>query len=220
MRRNLPLPLTPEEVTVKLDYSFFEQGSMSRSAELSYQTFYDNYIKTNVLAPETYNLTFSQSSSAVQKINGRWDSADGIKLLEGTYLVNGISRPADYYFSNKMFLSFSEDVTVTKETQSIILKAHYDCFLLMFDSSSIKTIKAKFESNSGGTDLSKLGNEYYIFVNAKTNKEGRALEILITRTNGSTVELALAKMPFENGKYYFFNDISNSFDIDPMENGN
>lgn len=32
--------------------------------------------------------------------------------------------------------------------------------------------------------------------------------------------LELDDIPFEKGKYYYFNDIDNSFNIPPMEEGN
>ena len=37
--------------------------------------------------------------------------------------------------------------------------------------------------------------------------------------DGKSSSIELDDMPFEKGKYYYFNDISNSFDIPPMEAG-
>lgn len=41
--------LVPEEVTVNIDYDFWESGSMSRSGVDLYTNFYNKYVKTKVI---------------------------------------------------------------------------------------------------------------------------------------------------------------------------
>ena len=38
--------------------------------------------------------------------------------------------------------------------------------------------------------------------------------------NGDNLEVVFGTLPIEIGKYYYFNDITNSFDIPKMESGN
>ena len=217
---NEPAP-EPQEVEVKLDYSLFESGSMTRSGETVYQQFYNDFIKTKELAPKTYSLSFVANNKYVQQVSGKWGIDDAVLLREGTYSVSGTSAPADgTYFSDYMYLLFNEEVNISKEMTKLTLNAKYDCFLLMFDAVNIKTISATFSTYSGGSELSKAGNTYYLFVNSTKNGEGRDLYIKLTRQNGSNVELNIAAMGLQKGKYYYFNDMTNSFDIDPMENGN
>lgn len=52
-----PIQSEPEEVEIKLDYTFVERGNMTRSAgEDVYNTFYEKYIKTKKLTPKTFNI--------------------------------------------------------------------------------------------------------------------------------------------------------------------
>lgn len=215
-----PTPTT-QEVEVKLDYSLFESGSMSRSGESVYQKFYDEYIKTKILTPKTYSLVFVKGSKYTMKVSGTWDSNDAIKLLEGEYAVTGTSAPTDAYVSDVAYLNFNENVSIAKDTEKVTLRATYDCFLLMFDASTIETASWKFETNTGTNELFKVDNLYYMFVyQTYSDSERRDMILNIKRNNGATIELNITNMGLSKGKYYYFNNTTNSFDIDPMENGN
>lgn len=52
--------LVPEEVTVNIDYDFWESGSMSRSGVDLYTNFYNKYVKTKLLTPTTYSLSLTR----------------------------------------------------------------------------------------------------------------------------------------------------------------
>lgn len=219
---------TQEEVSVKLDYAFFEQGSMSRSGEASYQAFYDEYIKTKQLAPSQYSLSFRSENKEYESVSGTWNETI-YKLREGEYDVTGETYPAAYhsnsipnkkYLGNYMFLSFDERIAITKETESVTLSAKYDCYLLLFSSDNITKITAYVDSY--GTDINKVGNYYPIFVLA--NEESAAalknLRLDVSKKDGTVIELNVGNMQFEKGKYYYFNEMSNSFDVPPMAAGN
>lgn len=216
-----PTP-TPEEVSVKLDYALFEQGSMSRSGESLYDSFYNSYIKTKQIAPKTYNLQFRNENGAViAEMVGAWDNDDAIRLLEGKYRVSGDSEPKaastiGKVASDSLTLMFKEEVNISKATTTLTLKAQYDCFLLLFDASSISNIKIE-KSAYGSTECAKTEDNglYYIFITDKTG-----LSLQIKRTNNALISIDLNTLAFEKGKYYYFSDLTNSFDIDPMESGN
>ncbi len=214
------------DVEVNLDYTFFESGSMSRSAEATYQEFYDNYVKTKLIAPKSYELTFKTEGGAIaQTVSGVWNGTS-VLLKEGQYNVTGKSYHANYtsqnngirYVCDSLYLSFEEPISISKETKTLVLKAKYDCYLLLFKEENIKSIQSTF-----GVDPQKAGAVYYLFVNADTYKwmnDTVKLSIIIYKKDGTRINQTIGNMGFEVGKYYFFDDMTNSFDIDPMPNGN
>lgn len=220
-------PVAPKaEVKVGLDYAFLESGSMSRSGETAYQEFYNNYVKTKQIAPKSYELTFkTEDGTIAQTVSGPWIGSS-VVLKEGNYTVTGNSYHSNFRSDNKsvryvcdsLYLSFEEPVSITKETVKLVLKAQYDCYLLLFNEANIKTIQTTF-----GVNPQKAGSVYYLFVNADTYKWmdlNYSLSIIINKKDGTRIDLSIGGMGFEVGKYYFFNDMTNSFDIDPMPNGN
>lgn len=215
----------PTEVTFKLDYSFVESGSMSRATnDEVYFSFYENYIKTKQLTPKSYSLTFTnKTTGAVATINGLWDNKDGIRLPEGEYEVTGISEPQNNpYPSDTVYLSFKESVNIQKDMESLNLTAIYDSFLLMLDGNNYKKVSynAYDATMASGKiiPLSKMGSNYILFVESFYNYKNHVLQL--TRNDKQTSTIELKQIPFEKGKYYYFNDITNSFDIPPMESGN
>ena len=209
-----------EEVSVTLNYSLFESGNMARSGETEYQQFYDAHIKTKELTPTQYSLSFISGAKLPMKVTGTWGEKDAVKLLEGEYTVTGTSAPTDRYISNTAYLKFNESVAITKDTENITLNADYDCFLLMFSTTNISSATWKFDTIMSGTDLGCVDNVYYMFVNQDKNGENRDLIVTLNRPNGAVVTLNITSLSLQKGKYYYFNDVTNSFDIDPMESGN
>lgn len=211
----------PHEVNVSLSYSLVESGSMTRNSGEVYSDFYEKYIKTKQLAPKTFELTFTnKETGATAVIRGDWNKKHSFKLLTGIYEVTGISHPQANNCIDSLYLCFNENVTITNETTGINLTANYDSYLLMFDKSDKKDIKLIFSSSTGGSgttySLNNTDNLYYAFI-YELLSIGRNY-ISISR-DGKSSSIELDDMPFEKGKYYYFNDISNSFDIPPMEAG-
>lgn len=219
-----------EEVSVKLDYAFFEQGSMSRSGESVYESFYNDYVKTKILAPYSYELTFMVEDKVIASMKGPWGGA-GIRLKEGDYKIVGSSIPKIYSsyqgaedICDSLYLNFNEHVSITKVTEKITLTAKYDCYLLLFNADNIKSITASF----GDKKLAQIGNVYYLFVRkdyyttqGSYGPYNTELCLDIVKKDGTKIDnLEIGKQGFEKGKYYYFNDMTNSFDIDPMVDGN
>lgn len=224
------LTVLPDDVTVKLDYSFFESGDMSRNGETAYQGFYDNFIKTKQIAPYSYSLTFKSENTGEAVMTGAWGGS-GICLKEGAYTVNGdcfpkISSSAKGAndICDSLYLTFNEPITITKSTEKVTLSAIYDCYLLLFDATSIKSITASF----GNKKLNQLGDLYYLFVRqdyyttqGSYGPYNTYLSLDIVKKDGTNINyFKIGGTGFEKGKYYFFNDMTNSFDIEPMPNGN
>lgn len=223
----------PQEATITIDYTFAESGSMSRATGGEvYGNFYDKYIKPKVLTPKTYYLEFKEVSNngTILTINGEWGEKRGIRLPEGEYLVAGYSRPIEKYAdqpaylpSDTVYMLFEETVSITKDMDELVLNAKYDSFLLLFDYGNMTSI----ELNVGPRQLNHDESCYWLFVKDKhyTNWDNgfsftHYLSTEITRPNGDVINLEFGQLPLKKGKYYYFNDMTNSFDLQPMESGN
>lgn len=213
--------LVLEEVTVNIDYDFWESGNMSRSGADLYTNFYNKYIKTKLLTPTTYTLSLSTKDVPKSTtINGYWGNKDGIRLVEGTYNIYGTSNPISSKASiDTLSMSFSEKVAITKETTSITLTAKHSSFMLIFDASNTTSIdySGYLHGGYGTYSLAKKDDIFYIFISKDIEESDK---IVITRKNKKQVTINLYGLPFEKGKYYYFNDVTNSFDVPPMTEGN
>lgn len=222
-------PYVPQEVEFTLDYTFIESGAMTRATGADvYNDFYEKYIETRQLTPTTYSLTFTnQETGAVATINGRWDKKDGIRLPEGTYNVIGASVPKEGDFkewSDSVYLTFNETISLKKDDARLTLTAIYDSFLLMLDAENTTNVSCK--CTTGVTSSTKKGVPYddklfWIFMQ-KTYYDSKSHDfyLLVTRNDGQKSTIELVDIPFEKGKFYYFNDMTNSFDIPKMESGN
>lgn len=214
-----------EEVVIHLDYSLMESGSMSRAGEDVYSKFYDSYVKSKLLTPKKYTLSFKNKNSySVKNITSEWGSVEGIRLLEGSYTVNGTSSPQYSgntlsFAGDSIWMKFNETIDIGKTDTNIVLNAKYDCFLLLFDAQNIESIYAYSHYNTSKRFYpTQTDGIYYIFINSTTASDER-VKIDIKRKTGASITLDLQYLRFEMGKYYYFNDVTNTFDIEPMEQG-
>lgn len=223
----------PQEANFTLDYTFTESGSMTRATGTEvYGDFYDNYIKTKVLTPRTYHLEFQSISNntAILTIDGQWGTKGGIRLPEGEYYVVGYSRPIETYAKNftylpsdTVYISFNEKVSINKEMTTLTLNAKYDSYLLLFDYGNM----SKIELNIGEKQLSHDNACYWVFAkeNSWTNWDNgfsftHYLSAKIVRKNGDNIDVEFGRLPLTPGKYYYFNDMTNTFDLPLMDSGN
>lgn len=222
----------PQEVEFTLDYTFAESGSMTRATgEEIYSSFYDKYIKTKQLTPTTYSLTFTNVATGAKTTinNGVWKNKDAIRLMEGEYTVTGTSAPRpiesellSYYISDTVFISFDETVHISKDMTNINLTAKYDSYLLMFDKDNCNEAyyHVYTDGRTNRKNLYETVNNYILYIHHFPIIGGNDNFIWLIRNDNSQIKIELEKQPFENGKYYYFNDMSNSFDIPKMESGN
>ena len=221
----LPSDEPKEEVELKLDYTFAESGDMTRATGSEvYSTFYEKYIKTKVLTPRNYTLTFNDkvTGSSVATFKGSWESKDGVRLPEGEYIVTGTSSPIFkdiVHASDSVYISFQDTVRITKDMTTLVLKANYNAYLLMFDAKDVRDIFYSY-GNGGKIPLVKTNEDiYYLFIESLVYTN-YANYINLYRNSGAVNRIMLESIPFSKGKYYYFNDMTNSFDIPMMESGN
>lgn len=212
----------PTNVSLYLDFSFTEGESMSRANSDVYTQFYNEKIKTKELVPDKYQISFkNKETGASYEFNGKWSAKDMITLLTGKYTVTGTCYDTETnYFQSSVSVKFEEDIEVKETTSSITLKAVYDSFLVFFNKSNLTSLEycANTESNSMHSIEATYGDFYYLF--SRDLSSTYNLYIQGKRSNGSSFKVYTSKIPFEKGKYYFFNDATSSFEIPAMEAGN
>lgn len=210
----------PQEVEFKIDYSF-SSGDMTRATNADiYDSFYKSHIVTRELTPDRFELIFTNKETGQKnEVNGLWSENGLINLVEGTYTVTGKSHDYnDWYAKDKAILSFNDEITINKNTESIVLKALWDCPLLFFSTSNTKSVVYKWGDALQLDEIKKLDGYYYCFM--KGFSSGNNSCFIITRTNGETIKVYSDKLKLEKGKYYFFNDVTSGFDLEPMTPGN
>lgn len=227
----------PQEVEFTLEYTFIESGSMTRASatratgEEVYDMFYKKYIKNKILTPKNYYIEFKNKNDiVVLTTKGKWGENNGIRLPEGEYTVTGYSYPVEKYAdkpihlpSDTVYIKFDEKVNIIKDMRLLTLNAKYDSYLLLFD----KVNKSKIEVSEVQKMLNNDESCYWLFSkeDSWTNWDNgfsfqHSLTANIYMDNGDHLEVAFGKLPLVIGKYYYFNDMTNSFDIPKMESGN
>ena len=222
----------PQMVNVKLDFTFEQSGDMTRAngAE-TYAAFYEKYIKTQKLTPKNYSLEFrkKETNELILSKKGIWNSEEGLQLPEGTYIVSGTSYPKEKYSespSDTVYISFGEEVEITKSTTQLTLTANYASYLLLFDASNIDDIT--LYDNSTGDRNKKLTKDedcYWLFMKDNQhfyNHSWYYYTFHVYLNNSNKVNLYTGTQSYKYGKYYFYqyNDISNGYNIPEMQPGN
>ncbi|MBE6198467.1 MAG: hypothetical protein E7141_07345 [Rikenellaceae bacterium] len=200
-------------VDVCFGVKFVESGSMSRTtADEVYQEFYNKHIATKELVENSYKLTIeNEQGSVIATIDGTWDKTT-IQLLTGKYKVTGKST---CYDRSKVSLKFDEMITVSS-SETINLTAQYDCFLLLFPR---KNATYSYYSDDDYTfPLPNIDDLSYLFMS-----DLNSVSTVYYRGKLSSDEAQLKLTPyretFQIGRYYYFNIVTGTFTIPPMENG-
>ena len=210
-----PMEIEKKMAEFTLDYTF-ESGSMSRTNEEVYDDFYENNIKTKVLVADDYNLTFtSKETGTAHNFKGKWSNEDKITLPVGVYKVSGVTY-TNSTCHNKASLKFAKDLEIKADTKQVVLDADYDCWLIMFAKSNIKSIQ--YFCITAKEMLGTYKDYFYAFCQ---NENGYPY-FKVIRENGGSFEFKIEDGAFENGKYYIFNDDNeaSTFNLPKMEAGN
>lgn len=214
----------PTLVSISLDYDFNNTGSMTRSVDAQYTEFYNALVATKKITPDIFNLEFKETKTGmIYNFKGNWSKDNKFEILSGTYSVTGYSSPVTKTIDT-LSLSFKEEITISNTTTSVSLNAANDCYLLLFNAEELQKIVYKAEStsyNAGSITINlksfnnKLFYMYmrYFWYETKNN-------LTLTRKSGGTTVVNINENNFEKGKYYYFNDMSNSFSVPPMQPGN
>ena len=213
-----------ETVSVYLTYTITADngeampGTKASSADV-FDEFYQK-IKSGDLVAPNYSFTFTEKTTgAVYIVDGTWAGKDMVTLRTGTYSVVGTSTAAGENIQDKCSLVFDDEITVDVNSTTIILKANYDCSLIIFSDASIAKL-SNFNGNSS-TDLFKLNNYIYAFIRTKLYADGKQDQAYLegTHTNDTKFKIYTGSLNYEIGKYYVYNDINAAFNLEKMEEG-
>jgi hypothetical protein len=239
-------PANQGNVIVTLDFGFPASGNITAKSESSYLDFYTKYISSKVLTPKTYFLYFQGVNlhNYIQ-VSGKWGIPLLVALPPDRYEVGGFSWPTKYSAcGDTCYLKFNETVDITQTSTNITLKAIYDCSLILLDTTDVKstkliadTIKLPQYRNTVKTTMMKSEDFYHTFLsNNATNGvgqdkiEGLSLKVtsrqkeLITHPEeipfyrNKWVDIPLSLYIWEAGKYYYFSNTSNGYNLSPMTN--
>ena len=208
-------------VDVCFGVKFVESGSMSRGvADDTYQDFYNKHIVTKELVKDDYTLTIKdENENTIAEVKGVWDTTS-IQLLTGKYRVTGSSTSYNDNYS-KVSLIFDEVINVS-ESDTFNLTAQYDCFLLLFPRKDAHYAYYYYDGSYSGsiTAMPIIDDLCYMFI-----REG-SLKSKICYYGGfassqDRVDVTLSNYSeiFQTGNYYYFNIVTGTFTIPPMDNG-
>jgi hypothetical protein len=208
------------KLTPRSDYMTTKAGSPITEA---YDAFFAKYIDSRLLTSAHYYLTFEGINHHFKsQIKGLWASKDLVTLPEDTYVVTGKSWPKEYQASgDTCYLAINDTIVIDANTTNIVVKATYDCYLLLFDNTyitgySITESPISPEPQVTGWHDSQMRKDekfYHIFCRENNITVNFDLE---TGMYGTYATIALANYTFTNGKYYYFGFANGSINLQPM----
>lgn len=213
------------EANFRIDYTL-TSGNMKSIASEVYEKFYEDHIKTRKLTPDTYSIVFTHKGTGQKiEVKGLWSENKMVRMPEGTYTVTGTSADGtNTYVCDKAVLSFSEEITVTADMESLIVKAQYASPLLFFSAESTKSVtyyaisypSVEYQAET----LPKVDGYHYAFMKAFG---GVSLDYKshfeIEKNSGTSTKMYTNSVKLDNGKYYFYDDVTGGFSLDPMTPG-
>ena len=223
-KSDIPAPVEErEQVSVSFDYTFTKGQTMVKSAGDDYNSFYNAKIATKQITPENYNITLTdKSTGTVYEHEGKWGGNDRVQILSGTYKVTGYSRPVTKTIDT-LAMVFNEEITVSAQGSSITLNAENDSYFLIFGKEYLSSVKYKSWDGSvaKGIDvqLKDFDNKFfYMFIREFPYPSQNILTLIDINSKTSTIDIQ--KNSFKKGYYYYFNALSNTFNIPQMTAGN
>jgi hypothetical protein len=220
-------PTDSGNVKISIDYALTPRSAdmATKGASISdeYQAFFTKYIASRRLTPAKYVLNFEGVNHhfKTQSI-GKWANKDLITLPEDTYIVSGGSYPKIFQASgDTCYLAIQDTIIVNATSTSFILKATYDCYLLLFDNSNVALYSITESPQSDESQVTgvhcpymmKTENFYHIF--CRQNNITLDIELLDHLTSSTYV---FSNYKFDIGKYYYFEYVNGSYSLQPMIN--
>lgn len=220
---------TPEpiakEIQISLSYSIDtpKGNDMTKATDKDVYDIFHQHMLTGELVASTYELEFTEiNTGAKYSFSGSWKGTDMVTIIPGQYKVEGKSKSEGKYIQSSASLIFDEEIEITSKTTSITLQAKFDCFLIVFAKSNIKTIRLyhTYYGDSSYNIFKTLGEYYYMFGNGKLyENETRKKDACIVgdRDDKTLFKVYVGNANFEKGKYYIYNDLGGAYDLPTMD---
>lgn len=221
-KENQPVEEKPP-ISVGFDYTFAKEGNMVKSANDDYTSFYNAMVVQKKVTPRNYEIQLiDKNTGMIYTHEGKWGDNNKIEILPSTYQVTGYSRPATKTVDT-LSMVFNDEITIPANATSVTLAANYDSYLLLFDKESLSdVIYSSWDSSTAkGIDvnLKNYDNKFfYMFVRTFPYPNQNTLKLVGLESSITTIDIQ--KNAFEKGKYYYFDALTNSFNLPPMTAGN
>jgi len=214
--------LSESSVKFTIDYGFnFYSSSMQvKDINVDYTNFYNKYIGGRLLTPYSYNITFVGSKGLIFNVNGVWKNNDFYTLPEDKYIVTGKSYPiSNNYVSDSCYINITDTILISQSTKKIIVKAKYDCYLILVDKSNVNNININMNNINYQGNLKYNEYFYYLFINNLGNYDiNRMVDLQIWKNNSTSSVVKIDKYPFQYGKYYYLSFINGDYLLPQMSN--
>ena len=210
-----------EPVKLTLGFTLSDSGDMivkSGNSDI-FNMFYDMIVSGDFCAEQyTLKLT-SMTSNASYTLNGTWAEQKHHLIKPGVYTLEGFSKAEGAYIQDKCSFKFNQTVEITPTTTHVVLKAVYDCFLLIINGGNLNSL-ANY-SGDMQNEFSEFNGFRYAFVNNQLYKQGHKSESAYVGqySNGADFSIKNGKYNYQKGKYYIYTNIQFLLDIPAMEEG-
>jgi len=235
-------------VSISLNYALAPRSDYMAPKGFSisdeYQAFYTKYIANEILTPKTYSITFEGlNNNVVGRVRGVWGTKQLVTFAPDKYAISGTSWPAKYNIcGDTCSLKFCDTIDITQSTTNIILKAYYDCSLILIDTTNVKNTNYVISKawnysvpfidavkpammktdyfyhtfyNSGAMEGCSPKNEINLNVYSKLiDQIGTPYDPAAIIYKATTIMLWF--YTWETGKYYYFGDSNGSYSLQPM----
>ena len=190
-------------VYITIDYTINDIARTDSEPALNeaYNFFREKISSKELMSPYTLTIKFIETSTNDVYTFSWYPGEDNIYLLKpGNYRVTGgRSRSSVNGMTSlsKYGIMFDDTVNI-KESGNVVLKANYDCFLIVFDNS--KYIKKVILSDGlSGREAFKIEDYYYAFINYHYVPSTTIPAICI-----DDYIINLNDYPWENGSCYIY----------------
>ena len=211
-----------ETVKVTLGFTLDNSGDMMVKSGNSdvFNMFYDR-ILSGELSADQYTLKLTNTANNLTyTLNGTWTAQEHHLIKPGVYTIEGFSKAEGAYIQDKCSFKFNQSVEITPTTTHVVLKAVYDCFLLIFNGENLISL-ANYSGNMQ-SEFHELNGFRYAFVNNQLySDEYKSESAYVGRyTDSETFHIKNGKYNYQKGKYYIYTNIQFLLDIPAMEEGN
>lgn len=194
-------------VTLSLDCSL--DGTRANSNNLYNQLY--NKILSKELIADSYVLKFTNKTTGESfDVRGNWNSTDAVSINTGTYKVTGSCSAYGAGIQDKCSIKFDTEATVTATSSKLVLKADYDCFLLIFDKKVVSNayiLYAIDKSNVIERHFFEYDNILYGFSKSLYNAENASNQYLyINYKDDEAKQISTKNLNVKNGEYYIFDE--------------
>lgn len=200
----------PQMVTLKLDCSFENAATRANNNDL-YLQFHQKILSRQLVANQ-YTLTFTNKETGETfRVDGKFNSNELVSIKVGSYKITGSANASGECIQDKCSIKFDTEAVVTANTSKLVLKADYNCFLLIFDKNVVSDAYVTYVnvwSSLEEKHFFELDNVYYGFSYKLYNENSNvgSQRLTVKYNNNQTEEFTSSNLNTRYGEYYIFDN--------------